>query len=111
VLMLKRAPERTLDAEIELNELATMRSWAACLCVVSIPAELESGEAPIIQAVSKQLAQESGFPASTLISTSLTALAGPGTTGSSIKALVRNTPAQSETWAISVSVMHALYIS
>jgi hypothetical protein len=24
---------------------------------------------------------------------------------------VRNTPAQSETWAISVSVMHALYIS
>jgi hypothetical protein len=87
--MLKRAPEHTMDAEVEAIELATMRSWAACMCVVSVPVDLESGEAPVIQAVTRQLAQESGFPVTTLQQTSFTALCGPGTTGSSIKALVR----------------------
>ena len=90
-------PPGTPEPDPAGDSLATLKGWTTCICVVSIPADLDDHEAPIIRAVSRRFAQEAGFPITTLVDASLTALCGPGTKESSIKALVRF-PDTSETW-------------
>ena len=85
------APDPAVDT------LTTLKGWAASICVVGVPADLDENDTLVIRAVSRQFAQEAGFPITTLVDASLTALCGPGTKESSIKALVRF-PDTSETW-------------
>lgn len=87
VLMLKPPGAHAPDPAVDT--LTTLKGWAASICVVGVPADLDENDTLVIRAVSRQFAQEAGFPIPTLLDASLTALCGPGTKESSIKALVR----------------------
>jgi hypothetical protein len=91
VLMLKPLPERGASPDSGADDLAVMKACAGCICIVSVPADPDVVEVPVIQAVSRQFAQEAGFPVTKLLDASLTQLCGPGTSASSVKALVRST--------------------